>query len=174
MPMRRPLASSLPTDDAPMPMPRMGGGMPARPGMIGAPGNNPAPGMPGPESGAMGGAMGMQVPPPIQPTGGGPTSPMNIGSMLQPDQTMGQPGQPGGQTPRTPLPPYGDSQGTPPFTGMADSSPAGVGQYGDVDAGPADAQGNSYMSGQKGSEIHAGSPSLVMLRMMHALGKLGG
>lgn len=56
-------------------------------------------------------------PPPIQPNAGGPTSPMNIGSMLH--AQMGNEGNPAGgmapqgPPPREPLPPWGSSQGDP-------------------------------------------------------------
>lgn len=94
--------------------------IPMRPGMTGAP-SGPGVGTPGTGMGP----VPAVPPPPIQPNAGGPTSPMNIGSML--GTQAGGPGTPGtpggnmGQAPMAPtsasvsvpLPPWGDSTGVP-------------------------------------------------------------
>lgn len=176
MAIRRPIGQ-LPTDDAAMPklgMPGAAGGLPAMPG-IGGPSNNPGtPGGPGPQDGMSGMPM---APPPLQPQGGGPTSPLNIGSMLDPAQQMpGAPGGGGGAPERTPLPPWGDSQGAPGVHGAPpDGLPGGATHstgYGDVDAGAPDHQGTPQPAAGAGGMSHAGSPSLVMVRLLKALGQI--
>lgn len=154
---------------APGNLPGMSMPMAPRPGMTGAPANNPGPGMPGPQSGASGmpagpggpgagdpSSMMPPPPPPIQPNAGGPTSPMNISDMLTPQQ------QPPDYGAKTPLPAWGDSSGTPGTPGGTGAAPA-PGMPGDP---------SQDMGGGTAAQIHAGSPSLVMLRMLRALGQL--
>lgn len=179
MPMRRPIGN-LPTDDGAGAMPPhmpMPGAMPPRPGMTGAPANNGMPGGGQPQDGMSGLPM---PPPPIQPEAGGPTSPMNIGSMLTPQQSMGMPGGGQPQSPRTPLPPWGEPAGMPQpggfgvpdgTDGMPGGGSGGGNPHGDVNAGPPGSQGNAYMA-QGDSPSHAGSPSMVMIRMLKAMGQL--
>lgn len=157
-----------------------GGRMPAlppRPGMMGAGGgaaNNPQPGMPGPQAGAMGGAMGGPVPlpgqpAPSQPTAGGPLSPMNV----QGSGMLTAPGaQPSGLRPSpapTPLPPWGSQPST---TGMPGTS-AGQ-QGGQLPQGPD--QDVQDLMGPNAKPANANASEsmspMVMLRMLKAMGRI--
>lgn len=139
-----------------------GGRMPAQPGMpmLGPP-NTPRPGMPGPQSGAIGGAMGGQPPappPPAQPFAGGPTSPMNIegSGMLQAQGPA--PASP------NPLPPWGSM---PSSTGTEDmGAGTGMGMDGDM----ADLMNDQHTAANPNAS-QSMSP-LVMLRLLKATGKI--
>lgn len=132
----------------------------------GAP-NNPQPGMPGPQSGGAGGAGMPPPPPPIpsaQPMAGGPTAPMNAGSMLVNGmgQQPGAPG-PGGMgsamaqpAPKTPMPIWAQGGGN---TGHAPDP------LGDLTTGGADPFG---LGGSAGAGI---SPA-ILLQLLKASGRL--
>lgn len=141
-----------------------GGPMQPRPPMTGAPAGNANPQ-------AQNGSP-MQppaVPPPIEPTAGGPTSPFNIQSMLQTNRgnaggMSAGPMGPQQPTRRAPLTPWGDSQGKPAGT---------MSNTGDDLGHPADQNGPGMNAMQQGTDATDPSKSpLVMLRLMKALGKI--
>lgn len=124
--------------------------------------------------------MGTGLPPPIDPNAGGPMAPGNIQQMLhanlQPNgqPVGGQPGAPGAPgggmpqapPPRVPLPPWGDSHGTP--GGVPDASvpmPAGLPGADDEGQEP---------KGPEETDPAQGAPSQVHLRLLKALGMLPG
>lgn len=163
--------------------------MPGKPGMTGAPAGPEA--MPG-GGGAQPNPLGAQFPPPmqapLQPTAGGPTSPMNIQAMLKAKladlpaggagggmggPTPGGPTAPAAQAPvRVPLPQWGDSAGSPmhdPTGGSGTGMGTGMGMPPEGGAAP-DPQGG----GDGGGGGATGAPSLIMLRLMRAMGQLPG
>lgn len=110
--------SAAGTESGGLPMPMQGGRVGAPPPMpMGGPGGPGGPGgMPGMPPGLAPQAPPQpELPPPIMPTAGGPTSPFNIAAMLQPK--TGAPGEqaPGQQPGQTPLPPWG---GDGPVSGL--------------------------------------------------------
>jgi len=160
-----------------MAMPAMGTPMSPMGSMAPSPtgGTMPGQGMPQPP---------MPMPMPSQPSAGGPTSPMNIQSMLSPRQQPGQspagPGMgggagggsgPGGPTrvPPVPLPQWGDSAGTPGT--MPGMQPGASADLGPVGPGTGPASGIQGLGGEGAGQADPHSP-LVFLKLLKALGQV--
>lgn len=147
--------------------PGMGGSaMAPRPGMTGAPANNPAPGMPGPQSGM----TGVAVPPPapLQPGAGGPTAPSNVGPMLMNQQ--GQ--QPGAPAPRLPLMPWGGqggNTGKPADTFMGGGSGIPGDSSSDMTGGSMTGAGGG---GQQPGQAPGSMNPMMLLKLLKASGRI--
>ena len=98
--------------------------------------------------------------PPAEPSAGGPDSPFNIEQMLKTNMQGAAPAQPPAPA-RRPLPPWGDSQGTPRTDYSTSEFETNAGQA------PMGDEGATAM-GDAGGQM---SP-MVMLRLLRSLGRV--